>query len=178
MKGIIFNLLEEAVVAEFGADTWEDLLDDTGLDGAYTSLGSYNDAEIAALITAASHRLNLSQSDVLQWFGQRAMPLLKLRYGPLFNGHPDARNFILSVNKIIHPEVRKLYAGAECPFFHFKEEPDGALILRYRSSRNLIDLAHGFILGAADLWDETVNVLRYPENSPNSDTLVVRWVKA
>ncbi len=176
MKGVVFNLLEHAVASEFGLDTWEQLLDDTKLDGVYTSLGSYDDAEIAALVEAASRRLNLSQAEVLQWFGTQAMPLLKDRYGALFAGHPGSRNFILSVNKIIHPEVRKLYAGAECPFFHFREEPDGALVLRYQSSRNLIDLAHGFVLGAAKLWHETVEVLRYPVGSPQADTLIVRWV--
>ncbi len=175
MKGVVFNLLEEAVTNEFGAETWEALLDDAGLDGAYTSLGNYDDAEIASLVEAASRRLQLPTSAVLQWFGERAMPLLRERYGPLFSGHASARNFILSVNKIIHPEVRKLYAGASCPFFHFREEGDGALVLRYQSSRNLIDLAHGFIIGAAKLWGETVNVLRHPPGTPDADVLIVRW---
>ena len=176
MKGVVFNLLEEAVTHEFGAETWEALLDDAKLDGAYTSLGSYDDVEIAALVAAAGKRLDLTPEQVLQWFGERAMPLLKERYGPLFNGHAGARNFILSVNKIIHPEVRKLYAGAECPFFHFKEEADGALMLRYQSTRKMIDLAHGFIVGAAKLWNETVTINRFPPASPNADVLIVRWV--
>jgi hypothetical protein len=43
MKGIIFNLLEEVVIRDHGADTWDELLSATCLDGAYTSLGSYPD---------------------------------------------------------------------------------------------------------------------------------------
>lgn len=175
MKGVVFNLLEEAVTDEFGVETWETLLADAALDGAYTSLGNYDDAEIAALVAAASQRLGLPSAAVLQWFGERAMPLLRDRYAPLFAGHASARNFVLSVNKIIHPEVRKLYAGASCPFFHFREEADGTLILRYQSSRNLIDLAHGFILGAAKLWGETVSVLRHAPDSADADVLTVRW---
>lgn len=146
MKGVVFNLLEEAVAEEFGPEVWEAILDGAGLDGAYTSLGNYEAVEIDRLVCAASQELDLPPSAVLQWFGERAMPLLKGRYGRIFAGHENARNFILSVNGIIHPEVRKLYAGAECPFFHFREEADGALVLRYQSTRNLIDLAHGFIL--------------------------------
>ncbi len=30
MKGVVFNLLEEAVTRAFGADTWDALVDDAG----------------------------------------------------------------------------------------------------------------------------------------------------
>ncbi|MGE7415219.1 heme NO-binding domain-containing protein [Methylobacterium tarhaniae] len=86
--------------------SWEQILDEAKLDGVHTSLGNYDDAEMAALVEAASRRLNLSKAEVLQWFGTRAMPLLKERYGSLFAGHPGSRNFIRSVNKMIHPGWR------------------------------------------------------------------------
>ena len=75
MKGVVFNLLEEAVVREFGIDTWEALLDSAGLTGAYTSLGNYSDEEILALVQAAAGALNLTNAQVLRWFGERAMPI-------------------------------------------------------------------------------------------------------
>ncbi len=175
MKGVVFNLLEEAVSNAFGAETWDDLLDDTQLTGAYTSLGSYSDAEIEALVDAAARRLEMSPGAILRWFGEQAMPLLKQRYPALFERHPTSRNFILSVNNVIHVEVRKLYAGASCPFFHFKEAADGSLSLRYQSTRNMFDLAHGFVLGAAALWHESVTVVRHNAGSPDADTMVIRW---
>ena len=46
MKGVVFNLLEEAVLREFGPDTWDELLDEANVRGAYTSLGNYSDDEI------------------------------------------------------------------------------------------------------------------------------------
>lgn len=176
MKGVVFNLLEEAVTREFGEEVWEDLLDDAGLPGSYTSLGNYSDEEIDALVSAAATRLSMSPPAVLRWFGERAMPLLKERYPALFADHPSSRNFVLSVNSIIHPEVRKLYAGAACPFFHFKEDADGALTMKYESSRRLFDLAHGFVLGAAALWNETVTIVRGPAGTSSADTMVIRWV--
>ena len=54
MKGVIFNLLERVVTDEFGADTWDDLIDEAGVDGAYSSLGNYADAEVEALLGAAA----------------------------------------------------------------------------------------------------------------------------
>ena len=175
MKGVVFNLLEEAVTEAFGADTWDDLIDGAGVSGAYTSLGNYSDAEIEALVAAAARRLNMEPAAVLRWFGERAMPLLKRRYPALFDAHPSSRSFILSINSIIHPEVRKLYAGAACPFFHFREDADGALSMRYHSTRRMFDLAHGFVLGAAALWRETVMVARHAAGSADADVMVIRW---
>jgi hypothetical protein len=52
MKGVIFQLLEKAVVDEHGADAWDELLADAEVEGVYTSLGNYPDAELIALVAA------------------------------------------------------------------------------------------------------------------------------
>lgn len=177
MKGIIFNILEEAVTNEHGVDTWDDLLDAAGVDGAFTSLGSYPDETMLALVDAASAATATAPADVLRWFGQAAMPLLAERYGIFFEGHRSARSFILSVNEIIHPEVRKLYSGAGCPHFQFSTATDGDLIIGYQSPRRLCALAEGFIHGAAAHYEESVTVTHLAcmlHDSPMC-RLRVRW---
>jgi hypothetical protein len=158
VKGIVFHLLEQVLTKNHGAAAWDALLDRTGLSGAYTSLGSYPDQEIEALVLAGSEALGQSPADILRWFGREAMPLLAGHYPGFFTAHAGTRAFVASVNSIIHPEVRKLYAGAGCPHFHFAGAPGGALILGYNSPRRLCALAHGFIEGAADYYGETVRV--------------------
>lgn len=158
MKGVVFNLLEEAVSASHGPAVWDDLLDAAELDGSYTSLGSYPDEEIFALVGAASKALDVAPGEILRWFGRAAMPMLAERYGAFFAPHRVARSFIMSVNDIIHPEVRKLYSGAGCPHFHFQDGEDGRLLIGYRSPRQLCQLAHGFIEGASDHYGETVEL--------------------
>lgn len=158
MKGIVFNLLEEAVCAAHGSDAWADLIDAAGVSGVYTSLGSYPDEDVVALVQAAARMLGQPDHEILRWFGRAAMPMLAHRYGDFFKGHDGARSFVLSVNAIIHPEVRKLYSGAGCPHFHFEEGGDGALLIGYRSPRRLCHLAHGFVEGASDHFGETVKI--------------------
>ncbi|MCW1384139.1 heme NO-binding domain-containing protein [Novosphingobium sp. KCTC 2891] len=158
MKGVIFNVLEDAVVAEHGPDSWADLLDAAGLDGIYSSLGSYPDAELLAIVDRAAATLDQPVPQVLRWFGRKAIPLLAERYPRLFEQHRSARSFVTSVNDIIHPEVRKLYAGAACPHFHFHELDDGRLAMAYRSQRQLCHLAQGFVEGSGDHFAETVAV--------------------
>ncbi|HET7335428.1 MAG TPA: heme NO-binding domain-containing protein [Rhizomicrobium sp.] len=180
MKGIIFNLLEEVVTAQHGEDVWDDLLDATGLTGAYTSLGSYPDAEIEKLLIAGAGALKMPPNEVLRWFGRKAMPLLATRYPAFFSPHRTTKSFVLSVNEIIHPEVRKLYAGAHCPNFRFEQTPDGTLLMGYNSPRKFCALAQGFIEGASDHFGETVDVT-HPECMHRGDAaclLSVRTVAA
>ena len=137
MKGIVFNLLEDVVTRHHGAATWDALLEAAEVDGAYTSLGSYPDADAFKLVGAASTALGIPAVEVLRWFGQQAMPILAERYPGFFRAHVTVRPFLLSLNSIIHPEVRKIYPGADVPVFDFQDAPDGALMMGYESARKL-----------------------------------------
>ncbi|WP_328359513.1 heme NO-binding domain-containing protein [Mycobacterium sp. NBC_00419] len=158
MKGVIFNLLEEVVADTYGDKTWDDLLEAAEVDGIYTSLGSYDDADMVRLVSAAGAALSLSDEDVLRWFGRHAIPNMVTRWPEYFSAHGHTVPFLRSLNDVIHPEVRKLYAGAYCPHFDFSSPDDGSLLIGYRSPRRLCGLAHGFILGAGDHYGESVTV--------------------
>ena len=162
MKGIIFNLVQGVISDTYGEDAWDVLLDDAGLDGSYTSLGSYPDTDLLRLVGAASKRLEVPPDEVVRRLGQGAIPLLAERYPDFFDPHSSTKPFLLTLNEIIHPEVRKLYPGADVPVFDFDTPADGVLILGYQSKRKLCALAEGFVLGAAQHYGETVQ-LEQPE---------------
>lgn len=160
MKGIIFNLLEDVVGNGFGPAAWDTLLEKAKLDAAYTSLGSYPDEELLRLVSAASEVLQKPVEDVLRWFGVAAIPLLFQRYPSFFTPHQDTRSFLLTLNDIIHPEVRKLYPGADVPDFTYELTSAGhdRLTMIYRSKRRLCMLAEGFIQGSAAHYGEAVGI--------------------
>jgi hypothetical protein len=68
----------------------------------------------------------------------------------------------LSLNDVIHAEVRKLYPGAEVPVFGFElPQVTGSgesVVIHYRSKRKLCPLAEGFIAGAADHFRQPVSI--------------------
>ena len=158
MKGIVFNLLEELVTREHGADAWDDLLDEACLDGAYTSLGSYPDAELGGLVAAASKALDLPPVEVVRWFGRSAMPLFATSHPDVFTAHQGTRSFLLTLNDMIHPEVRKLYPGADVPDFDYDTTSADMLVMRYRSARQMCAFAEGLIHGAADHFGEQATI--------------------
>jgi hypothetical protein len=158
VKGIVFNLLEEVVCRDYGDDAWDKVLDAAGVDGAYTSLGGYPDADLFALVGAASSALDKPPDQIVRWFGREALPLLASNYPQFFETHASARPFILTLNDIIHPEVRKLYPGADVPVFDFDTTSDEVLLMGYTSARHLCSFAEGLVEGAADHYGEKASI--------------------
>ena len=158
MKGVVFNLLEELVRKEFGASEWHQVREEADVDASFDSLTTYPDAVLRKLIAAVGKRAQKTPGEALQWFGRYSMPLLASRYAPLFNSQSSTRSFILTLNDIIHPEVLRLYPGADVPVFDFDTSVPDALTVGYQSPRKLCLLTHGFIEGAADHYGETVDV--------------------
>ncbi|MEI2718182.1 MAG: heme NO-binding domain-containing protein [Candidatus Nanopelagicales bacterium] len=158
MKGILFNLVEQIVTEDHGADMWDDLLDDAGLFGAYTSIGSYDDAEMMAILDAASQRLDVPVPEVERHLGRRALPLFLERYPELRGDHTTSRGLIMTLNSFIHPQVRILHPGADVPDFDVAEIESDSIEMTYRSGRRLCFFAEGLLLGAGDEYGENIAV--------------------
>ena len=158
MKGIVFNLLEQVVTDEHGEDAWDRVLEAAGHEGAYTAVGSYPDDQFMALVGAAVEQLGVEPDDLVRWFGKRSMPLLATRYPVFFEGHTETRSFVLTLNDVIHPEVRKLFPGADVPTFEFHTPDENSVELAYVSSRKLCSFAEGLVEGAAEHFGETVEL--------------------
>ena len=168
MKGVVFNLLEVVVRRDYGDDTWEALLEAANADGAYSSLGNYPDAEMMRLVGVASSALKIPADDVVRWFGRNALPLLAKKHPQFFDAHKSTRPFLLSLNDVIHSEVRKLYPGADVPVFTYDTSSSEVLLMHYRSPRKLCALAEGFIEAAAAHFTEELS-LDQPECMKRGD---------
>ncbi len=156
MKGIIFNLAEEVVSRAHGEDTWDTVLDGANLSGSYTSLGSYPDEDLFAILAEAARLLGSDPQTMLREVAEGAMQLLAKRYPHFFDPHRDTLSFVLTLNDIIHPEVRKLYPGAQVPTFSYEQHSSTALTMGYSSERRLCLLAEGFVTGAARHYGQQV----------------------
>ena len=173
MKGIVFTLLQQVVTDEHGEATWDSVLDSAGVQGAYTSVATYPDEEMNALVSATSAALGTPEDDVLTWFGRRCMPIFARTYPYVFKGHDSARSLILALNDVIHPEVRKLFPGAYVPEFDYDaSRPDG-LSISYRSKRRLCAFAEGLVHGASDHFGEQAEVVHASCMKRNDATCVI-----
>ena len=153
MKGVVFNVVEDVVTEEMSADAWDDVVDKAGVGGAYTSLGTYPDEELVAIVAATARIAGLTPADTLRLVGRRGFKHLAGRAPHVLEGLDDWRSVLTSLDGIIHPEVHKIYADAETPGFDAVEDGDG-LLVTYASSRRMCALADGFVLGAGE-WFNT-----------------------
>ena len=158
MKGIIFNLVEDVVCETHGEHVWDQLLADAGLEGGYTSIGDYPDEHLHALVGAASAVLDLPPDQVVRQLGYGAAVGLSRHYPRFFTSHQRTVDFVVTLNDVIHAEVRKLHRAADPPEFVFTEVGVDELLVEYRSRRGLCALAEGMLGGAASYYDELASV--------------------
>lgn len=173
MKGIIFNLLEDMVEQEGGPAAWDGLLDAAAVDGGYSSLGAYPDAELVQLIGARARQLGQPEQAVERAFGRHALLSLAVRYPGFFTPHRRTRDFVLTLNDVIHPEVRKLHAAADPPHFEFEARDENHLAIGYRSRRRLCGFAEGMIAGAATHFGESIHIVQEPCVHSGGDHCVI-----
>jgi hypothetical protein len=176
VKGVIFNLVEDVVRAESGDDVWDEVVDESGVTGAYTSLGSYPDADLVALAATVARRSGTDTGAVVRHVGHQSIQTLAARYPEFFAPHHDVRSFLMTLNGIIHPEVRKLYPGAITPEFDMRSDDPHVLEMVYRSARARCDLAEGLILGAAEHYGQTIE-LSQPQCTHRGDEVCVLRVR-
>lgn len=177
MKGVIFNVVEEVVVDLHGIAAWDAVLTAAGLDGAYTALGNYDDADLAAIVAAGAEALGVSEPDLLRVVGEHGLAHLTKRMPDALKDVPDARTFLRKVNDVIHPEVLKLYPQSIPPVFEFEDAGED-LLVTYRSRRNLAPLAEGLITGCRHLFDETVDVTVVDDSSHSQTVFRVVFAPA
>jgi len=165
VKGIMFSEFVEWVERTWTPDTADQMLDATELAsmGAYTGVGTYDHREMLALVTTLARLTEQPASDLVRGFGRDLFPRLA-------QGHPDtlahADDAFALLNRLeahIHPEVRKLYPGAEVPSFSARSD-DRSMQLTYRSPRHLADLAEGLIEGCAAWFDEALTIRRQEQD--------------
>ncbi len=150
MKGIIFNYLGEMVEEEFGLEAWDALLQKTGLSGEFVSSETYPDEDLMALVAAAHEATGIETRELVRSFGRFMLPNFRQQNPQFFEGHTTLKSFLLSVDRVIHVEVRKLHPGAVLPEFDYADEDDSELTMYYTSPRKLCFLAEGLIDASAE----------------------------
>jgi hypothetical protein len=163
MKGMVFTEFFNLVESAFGADMLDDIIDDANLpnDGAYTAVGTYDHMELVAMVVALSTRSGMPVPDLVKTFGTYLFGQFVTLYPKFFVNVNDSFVFLLGIEDIIHAEVLKLYPDANLPKFDVQLQVEcDELIMTYHSNRHFADLAEGLIIGAAQHFNETFDIVK------------------
>lgn len=158
MKGIVFNLLEEFVIENWGEETYEAVLDSAQLETQepFVGPGTYPDADLVELLVKTCEKVGAEAPDALRAFGKFCFPKLAEVGAVFLEGHDHPKSFLLSVHDVIHVEVRKLYEHANPPEFAYEDPGDGQLVMAYRSKRNLCAFMEGLLQGTGDFFETPI----------------------
>lgn len=148
MKGIVLQLLGCCARGSFGEDTWLGAMATAGLSEPIDPQGIYSDHAFNAVVTALATSQGITSDQAQRWFGDCAIGHFHAMAPDLFDRHQDSWSFLLTLNDIIHPQVRRDFPGADAPDFGFDAHANGDLVLTYHSPRRMCAFAEGLILAS------------------------------
>ncbi|WP_233269104.1 heme NO-binding domain-containing protein [Paraglaciecola sp. L1A13] len=160
MKGIIFVKLNQFVDELWGDEFWDELLQvaDLPSNGIYTSVATYDDAELFTLVGLIMEKKSLTAQEAQIAFGQWMFEQLLQAAPPEAHKFTDVFKFLYGVQNVIHVEVKKLNPEAILPEFEFLEETPTTLSFHYISPRKLCYFCEGIVQGLASHTGQQVIV--------------------
>ncbi|MHA1973124.1 MAG: heme NO-binding domain-containing protein [Candidatus Hodarchaeales archaeon] len=159
MKGVIINILENFISEKFSDEILDEMYEKVNLsEGVPPFVGpiSYPDKDVVNILDFLSKKTDLSIEKLLYTFGIYTIPVFAKKYPGFFENKPSAKDFLSSINDIVHVEVKKLYDDAFTPLLKLEKTDDDRIFLHYQSTRKLCDFLEGLIDGVADKYGEKI----------------------
>ncbi len=155
MKGIIFNLLEQFIAENFGEAKYQQIIKKCELSTTdpFVVPGTYSDEDLTKIVKEASSELNLPPADILRAFGKFCFPKLAERFPQFTQPFNHPKKFLMTVENIIHVEVRKLYKHAYTPKFIYNDTSPTTLTITYFSKRKMYDFMEGLLDGVGEFFN-------------------------
>jgi predicted hydrocarbon binding protein len=159
MHGILFTELRKYVGIKFGHDSWMAMLDNAGLGKkTYMPFQAYPDADMIALVTAASRMTGRPVQAILEDYGEFIAPDLFIMYQSLIKPQWRTLDVLEHIETTIHTVVREQNPEATPPALVCKRPSSEEVVITYTSARKLCAVAKGIIRGLAKWYKEEVTI--------------------
>ncbi|MDO5980787.1 heme NO-binding domain-containing protein [Flavivirga spongiicola] len=158
MKGIIFNITESFIIDYYGEEVLNEILKECELHTKepYVGPGTYPDSDMMEIITRSSEKLSINISDFFVKLGRYTLYKLVERFPNFVMPYDCPKEFLKTVDSIVHVEVQKLYQGTQLPVFQYAEPNKNELIITYYSKRKLYSFMEGLIDGVASYFNSSI----------------------
>ncbi|OIQ30380.1 MAG: hypothetical protein BM564_03160 [Bacteroidetes bacterium MedPE-SWsnd-G2] len=160
MKGIIFTEFLDLVEEKFGLAMVDKIINQSKLDsgGVYTSVGTYEFAEMLQLISNLSKNTDISVDDLLLVYSEHLFATLIKTHPKLVDHYKDPMDLLASIENHIHVEVQKIYPEAQLPTFDLEERTETKMVMLYKSDKALYMLGKGLMLETFKLFKVPVSI--------------------
>ncbi len=159
MHGTIYCVTQKFVEANYGNQTWLDLLEQADCPVTrFSPVQIYPDEYIGAIVGVACKALSVEPAALLRELG-------KFAAGELINFaqsllHPSWKTFevIMNVETLIHTTIKHQNSKAQPANIQSFRVGENEIEVVYTSRRGLCALAHGILEGIAEYYDEDITV--------------------
>ena len=162
MRGSIFVEFLDHVEEKYGLDVVDRIIESLNgklqTDGAYTTVGNYPHEELLAMAVALCSVTDKDLTSVMTEFADHVIRAFRRMHPDYFLGQDDVFKFLLSVGRVIHVDVQKLYPDAKTPQVEGAIGGDGCLTLRYASHRPLAQLALALAEASGRLFGQPLQI--------------------
>ncbi|MCI5132970.1 MAG: hypothetical protein D3904_16005 [Candidatus Electrothrix sp. EH2] len=165
MKGVIITCLESLVKEQFGPDSWEDILEEAGLErhALFNITSNVEDEAVMEIVNATCKVLNLTLPQAADTFGDYWVNVYAPKvYSMYFRKAHSAKEMLLNMDKL-HETVTASIPDARPPRFGYEWQDENILIMHYKSDRDLLDFFIGLIKGAGKYYNEELRVAKRGE---------------
>jgi hypothetical protein len=102
----------------------------------------------------------MSPTQVADAFGEFwVMDYSQKLYKNYYTSSKNAKEFLLNMDEL-HKTITKNMANAHPPMFEYEWLDNNTLIMKYKSSRGLIDIMVGLIKGVAKYYNEDLKITK------------------
>jgi len=180
MYGLVNKALEEMVVSERGAQTWERIKSEAGVDvEMFLTNEAYPDDVTYALAGAASRVLDVPVPELLERFGVHWVTKTAPQgYGQLMDSGGRTLAEFLKNLPAFHTRVGLIFPHLQPPVFSVSDVTERSLRLHYRSHRpGLAPFVVGLLQGLGRRFGTAVRVTHAVgrESGADHDEFLVQW---
>lgn len=161
MLGVYFSGLHSFITEYYGQDVWDQIVSED-LENRIQYGKSENDFDdqLVIVISQLADNVGESPTALIKSFGRHLLPELLEFMPEARQGGMTFRSFMISIDRVIHKDIQRLYPEIRIPQIEFIQEAN-QLTMFYRSERKLCYLAEGLIEGAAEFFQASIE-LRHP----------------
>ena len=175
MYGMVNNAFRQYVIDRDGETAWNDIVTEAGLETAeFGAMTSYDDDVTMTIVEAMVARSGRDIDDLLRDVGRSWIGFAKTTSfaGLLAFAGSDYATLLGNLNDM-HAKIKASLTAIRPPAFDCVTREDGLLEVTYQSEREgLFTFVEGILLGLAEEFGETVDIMVFQQLSPCS----ARWI--
>lgn len=162
MKGVIALAVKELIEKKFGQSAWKEILEKAGItkEPMLLPITDVDDKIILNILDSIASVLKLTPTQVADAFGEFwVMEYSQKLYKHYYTAAKNAKEFLLKMDEV-HASITKKMANSKPPRFEYEWSDNRTLIMKYKSSRGLIDIMVGLIKGVAKYYKENLKITK------------------